>query len=227
MSEAPAPWLARPGPKALAGLGVALCCALLYSVPSALTQQRALPIELLAWERAIPFIPLSVWPYLAQYPLLLWAYFGCRNAQRCAQFLLAVLMVQAGAALCYLLVPLRYPRELYQASPDTDALTLAAANWVRSIDAPVNCCPSLHVTSCLLCLWLLGFDNRPRALAVGTVALASMASTLTFKQHYGIDIVAGALLAAAGWCAAGWMLGSAFSVARHPGARPQSRSARD
>lgn len=227
MSEALAPWLARPGPKALAGLGVALCCALLYGLPAALTLPRALPIELPAWERAIPFVPLSVWPYLAQYPLLLWAYFGCRETRRCAQFLLAVLMVQAGAALCYGLLPLRYPRELYPLPPDTDALTRAAANWVRSIDAPVNCCPSLHVTSCLLCLWLLGLQNRPRALAAGTVALASMVSTLTFKQHYGIDIAAGALLAAIGWHAAGLLLGSSFSAARRPGARPRPRSAPD
>jgi membrane-associated phospholipid phosphatase len=77
--------------------------------------------------------------------------------------------------------------------------------WVRTIDAPVNCCPSLHVSSCLLCLWLLGFERRARALAVGAVALASIVSTLTFKQHYAIDILAGALLATFGWRLAGVM----------------------
>jgi len=195
----PAPWLATPGRKALAGLLVALVCALLYALPSALTLQRAVLIDVPAWERAIPFLPLSVWPYVAQYPLLLWAYFGCRDARRCARFLLAVLVVQASAALAYLLLPLRYPRELHQAAADTDTLTRAAVQWVRTIDAPVNCCPSLHVSSCLLCLWLTGFERLPRALALGSVALASIASTLTFKQHYAIDIAAGALLAAFGW----------------------------
>lgn len=200
------PWLAQPGRKALAGVLVALACALLYALPSTLTLQRAVTIDVPAWERAIPFVPLSVWPYLAQYPLLLWAYFACHDALRCTRFLLAVLIVQASAAFAYLLLPLRYPRELYPATADTDALTLAAMDWVRRIDAPVNCCPSLHVTSCLLCLWLVGFERRRLAWAVGVVALASIASTLTFKQHYAIDIPAGVLLAAAGWRLAGALL---------------------
>ena len=66
--------------------------------------------------------------------------------------------------------------------------------------------PSLHVTSGLLCMALVGRQRTPLAFAVGAVAFASIVSTLTFKQHYAIDLPAGALYAAFAWWAAGrWL----------------------
>jgi membrane-associated phospholipid phosphatase len=198
--------LATTPQKLAAGLLAIAACAVFYMVPSALTLQRATEIGMPGWERAIPYIPQTVWPYLAQYPLLAVAYLGCRDLALCTRFIYAVVIVQASAALVFLLAPLRYPRELHQAPASTDAWTMALADWVRSIDAPVNCCPSLHVTSCILSMCLVGL--RPTALSIGcgAVALASMASTLTFKQHYAIDLAAGVLLAALGWWLAGYFL---------------------
>jgi membrane-associated phospholipid phosphatase len=144
-----------------------------------------------------------VWLYLAQFPLLAAAYLGCDSLIRCTRFLYAVVVVQALAAAVFVFMPLRYPRELHVASIGADPITRALADWVRAIDPPVNCFPSLHVTSCVLVMMLVGVERAPRALAYGMVALASIASTLTFKQHYAIDLVAGALLAATGWWAAG------------------------
>jgi hypothetical protein len=192
--------------KLVGGLLTAAACGLLYLVPSQLTVDRAAVFPLAAWERSIPFVAESVWFYLAQYPLLVAAYLGCGSLALCTRFLYAVLFVQAAAALVFLCVPLRYPREWASVPPDTDALTRALAGWVHAVDAPVNCLPSLHVTSCLLSLMLVGRERRLRAAGYGLVAVASMASTLTFKQHYAIDLVAGAALAALGWWASGrWL----------------------
>jgi membrane-associated phospholipid phosphatase len=205
------PVLTRHSQKLPTGIAVALVCAVLYAVPSALTKQRAVEIGMTAWEQAIPYVPQTVWPYLAQYPLLLLAFFGTRDLLRCTRFLYAVLIVQALAALVFLAVPLRYAREAHVAPAGTDAWTLAAAEWVRRIDAPVNCLPSLHVTSVLLCIWLTGFERPWRALLVAAVGLASIASTLTFKQHYAVDLLAGLLLAVLGW-----RLAAAATASRPP-----------
>lgn len=225
------PVLTRPAQKLPAGLLVALACALLYTVPSTLTRQRAVEIGQTAWEQAIPYIPQTVWPYLAQYPLLLVAFFGTRDLLRCTRFLYAVLIVQALAALVFLAMPLRYAREAHVAPPGTDTWTLALAEWVRRIDAPVNCLPSLHVTSVLLCIWLTGFQRPWRALFVGAVGLASIASTLTFKQHYAVDLLAGLLLAALGWRLAAAATAShpppAASPAHGPAASGRPESPRD
>jgi membrane-associated phospholipid phosphatase len=206
MPERTLPVLASRAQKLAFGLLAIAACVLFYTVPSALTLQRASLLDMPAWERAIPYIPQTVWPYLAQYPLLAAAYLGCRDLARCTRFLYAVVIVQATAGLLFLLAPLRYPRELHEAAAGTDAVTLALATWVRGVDAPVNCCPSLHVTSCILSMCLVGLHRTPLSIGCGVVALASMASTLTFKQHYAIDLAAGALLAAAGWWAAGYFL---------------------
>jgi hypothetical protein len=218
------PVLANPRQKLVAGLLVIVACGVLYTAPSLLTLQRAVEIPVPRWEQAIPYVPQSVWPYLAQYPLLLLAYFGTRDLARCTRFLVAAVAVQAAAAAAFLLVPLRYPREWHQALPGTDALTLVAADWVRHMDAPVNCCPSLHVTSCLLCVWLTGTESQARSLLVAAVASASIASTLTFKQHYGIDLVAGALLAAVMWrLAPAWITSASPAPSSVP---PATRAAR-
>jgi hypothetical protein len=213
MSVAPArPWrlpvLANPTQKLVGALAVIAACVPLYLVPAALTAQRAVFISMPAWERAIPYLPWTVWAYLAQYPLLAAVYYGSgASLMRCTRFLYALLMVQTMAAAAFLILPLRYPRDGYLLPPDTDTLTAAAANWVRAIDAPVNCCPSLHVTSCMLCLALVGRPWSWRSALFAAMATASMASTLTFKQHYAIDLPAGALLAAAGWWLAGVGMG--------------------
>lgn len=206
-------------PKALAGIAAALVCALLYAVPSALTLDRATTIAPFAWEEAIPFLPHTVWAYLAQYPLLLVAYFGTREAARCRRFLVAVVAVQATAALAFLAWPLRYPREAHALPPGLDAWTQALAGFVHRIDAPVNCFPSLHVTSCLLCFWLV--PQRGLKALVAVVGLASIASTLTFKQHYAIDLLAAVPLAALAWW---WAGGERASRPPHP-ASPAPASA--
>ncbi|MCE2946050.1 MAG: phosphatase PAP2 family protein [bacterium] len=196
--------------KYAAALLVALACAALYILPGRIAAGHAQVIALFDWERRIPWIPQTVWPYLAQYPLLVASYASCRDLVRCTRFLYAVLLAQAVAALLFVAWPLRYPREAFAAAWPPDALTAAVAGWVRAIDAPVNCLPSLHVTSCLFCMLLVGAGRTPGKVACHAVALASIASTLTFKQHYAIDLPAGAALALAAW----WLAGRAMPPGR-------------
>lgn len=217
------PLLANQRQKIAFGALAAIICAVLYAAPSRLAVGRATLFGLTDWESGIPYVPLTVWIYLAQFPLLVAAYLGCDSLIRCTRFLYAVVVVQALAAAVFVIMPLRYPRELHVASIGTDPLTRALADWVRGIDPPVNCFPSLHVTSCLLAMLLVGVERTPRAFAYGTIAVASMASTLTFKQHYAIDLLAGVLLAAAGWWVAGRLLAAGPTGISKSATTPQHR----
>jgi hypothetical protein len=192
--------------KYLAALLLALACVALYVVPARFGIDRAQVIGMYGWEQRIPWLPQTVWPYLAQYPLLVFAYASCADLVRCSRFLYAALFAQAVAAAAFVLLPLRYPREAFAAASPPDPVTAALAGWVRAVDAPVNCLPSLHVTSCLFCMLLVGRGREAWRLCCHAVAMASMASTLTFKQHYAIDLVAGAALAIAAWWIAGSLL---------------------
>lgn len=186
-----------------AGAAAIVVCAVLYSGASLLTRDRAVLIPMFDWEAAIPFWPQTVWIYLVQYPLLLIAFSACRDPARCGRFLYAAVIVQALAAIIYLLYPIQIPRPALPLTGELDAITAALASAVRSVDAPVNCFPSLHVTSCLLCLWLIAHQSTWFVWCFAIVSALCIASTLTFKQHYFIDLPAGALLAAGGW----WMAG--------------------
>ena len=191
--------------KWLAAGFVVLACAVFYSVPPVISGQQATTLNLSAWEQAIPYWPYSVWAYVAQYPLLIAVYAACKDAQRCGRFLYAAFMVQALAGLVFVLYPLRYPRPPMPQAWQLDTLTAALVQGVRSVDAPLNCLPSLHVTSCLLCIWMAADQPRAWRMGVALVAIASVASTLTFKQHYFVDLVAAVPLAALGWWIAGRM----------------------
>jgi hypothetical protein len=197
------PRLTRTWHKLPAGLLAAALCALFYAAPAALTAQRAVALPLFDWERAIPYLPGSAWAYVAQYPLLLLAYFGTPDLARCTRFLVAAVLVQAMAALVFLAWPVRYPRESLAAPAGDGGWTRALVDALHRIDAPVNCLPSLHVTSCLLCLWLVGRDRRWLTALVAVVSGATVASTLTFKQHYAVDLLAAVPVAAGGWWLAG------------------------
>lgn len=192
--------------KYMAAVLVALICAALYILPSQYAAERARTIALFAWEQRLPWLPQAVWPYLAQYPLLVAAYAACGDLRRCSRFLHAALLAQAVAAVAFVAMPLRYPREAFPAAWPADPVTAALADWVRSIDAPVNCLPSLHVTSCLFCVLLARGGRGYWPLVVNAVAVASIASTLPFKQHQVLDLLAGACLAVAAWGIAGRLL---------------------
>jgi membrane-associated phospholipid phosphatase len=60
---------------------------------------------------------------------------------------------------------------------------------------------------------LAGRGRGTWPLACHAIALASMASTLTFKQHYAMDLPAGAALAIAAWWLAGrWVKAGAMTA---------------
>ena len=198
--------------KWLAAWFVVLACAVFYGVPPVVSGQHATSLNLSSWERAIPYWPYSVWAYVAQYPLLVAVYAVCQDQNRMGRFLYASCMVQALAGLVFMFYPVRYPRPPMPQTWQLDALTAALVQGVRSVDAPLNCLPSLHVTSCLLCIWMAADQSRAWRLGVALVAIASMASTLTFKQHYFVDLAAAVPLAALGWWLAGQMTSGKLRV---------------
>ncbi|MGE0311997.1 MAG: phosphatase PAP2 family protein [Lautropia sp.] len=210
----------RTGARVALALGCALVSALLYLLPNRFGPP---PIELpmTALDRAIPFWPASAWTYAAVYLLLPWTFFGIASFTRLVALAKALVFTQAVAALAFTIVPIAYPRGDFPIPPDTRPLDRAVAQFLRDIDLPVNCLPSLHVTTVLLCL--AAFDEgrlrRQRPLAIA-LALATVASTLSFKQHYVVDLVAGAALGAGAWAL---FLRRAPAAAPHGDASPRLR----
>jgi len=75
----------------------------------------------------------------------------------------------------------------------------AALLLIYASDVPYNCFPSLHVAQCFLAALSCGRVHRGVGLVTGLWACLVGLSTLYTKQHYVVDVIAGALLAYAAY----------------------------
>ncbi len=154
-----------------------------------LGEPRQLPMT--AIDRAIPFVPALLPLYLAYLPLYWWTGIRSEDDERANRLLYASYFQMLVCLPLFVLLPVHMPRELFYGSA---ALGWADAFW-HWFDGPGNCLPSLHAANCLL---LMQFNRtRPAPVLHGALAVGIIASTLLVKQHYAVDLLAGALVYAA------------------------------
>jgi len=177
--------------KYVAGALTVLLSALLYIVPN---RWQVVPPEYLtptSLDSAVPFWPASGLVYLSIYLFIPATFVALRDFAVVSRFVYACLFAQLIAAVCFVVWPTAYPRGLYLV-PTASPLGAALVDIVRSMDTPANCLPSLHVSSVVLCAVALRADRGTRLGFLLAVPLAF--STLTFKQHYFVDVLAGLAL---------------------------------
>jgi|SRR5882757_5315048 len=147
-----------------------------------------------ALDRGIPFLPWTTWFYEPLYVgIFVVTTVGLRSRWLFHRALACVAANAIVGAIGHVLVRAQYPRpELH---PPFANASLAFLAFVHRIDPPGNVFPSLHVAQSFTLAFLLRID-RPR---VGTVALLMAGllaiSTLTTKQHFVADLVAGLIMA--------------------------------
>jgi membrane-associated phospholipid phosphatase len=152
-------------------------------------------LPLLWIDRAIPFLPATGWIYAGQYLFLAWAFLCFDNLARGSRFIYACVFIQTLAVGIFFIFPISYPRELFAIPPETYSFNYELVVFWRKLDAPYNCLPSLHVSISLLCLSAFETGKLSRFYMTSIVAVLLSVSTLTFKQHYFADVVAGVFLA--------------------------------
>ncbi|HEX4047980.1 MAG TPA: phosphatase PAP2 family protein [Elusimicrobiota bacterium] len=155
-------------------------------------------LPMTAVDRAVPFMPWTGWIYATVFPFPLLAAALVRDDRGVRAMLAAFLGVTTVLFAVFLAYPTAYPRpEL--AGGGLSSLPLAL---IYRIDLPRNCLPSGHVTAAFLTAFAVR-QCRPRlgAALIFWAAVISV-STLTTKQHYFWDVIAGVLLSSAGYAAA-------------------------
>jgi membrane-associated phospholipid phosphatase len=172
--------------------------ALLYMVPNhvQLTEPHLLP-----WTRvdaAVPFLPLTFWIYFSDYLLVISAFLLQRTRSEVRQFARAYFTLLVVGSTIHLLWPTTFPRDTFPL-PGEHPFTEFAFSLLRQVDLPTSCLPSMHVAGSYLAAFSLW--RRSRAIFTGWTswATAVAVSTLTAKQHYVVDVLAGLALAAAIW----------------------------
>lgn len=182
---------------AVAATLTVILCAPMYFLPQRWHLGTPVLLPFTAVDQALPFWPLSGLVYFAVFPFLLGTFLSLRSFESASRFLYANLLAQVIGMAVFVLWPTTYPREAFALPADAGPLAAALVAFRHSADMPLNCLPSLHVSTAVICaLSLRGHRWFPLAVLA---ALVSTISTLTFKQHYLVDAIAGAALGFAAW----------------------------
>lgn len=158
------------------------------SRPAAVFTQRWL-------DQAMPLWPWTVWVYLSAHLVVLTAFWLTRAPGARTRFAAAFAVAIALSAFVHWAWPVRFPRELFPLQGGGPAVAVLAG--LRAVDHAGSAIPSLHVAMVALAALQLARDRNRWAPAIALWALAVTVSTLTTKQHYAVDAVAGVALAAA------------------------------
>jgi membrane-associated phospholipid phosphatase len=186
--------------------GYAIFCAL-YMLTGRVHFGRPATLPMLAVDRFIPFIGWTVWIYHTQFFFLLFSVRALKTAASVSRAFYSMGLASALSFCAFFF----YPTALARPPVEADGLTAQAFHFLYAIDTASNCLPSLHAALAWLAALAVAQErSRLAAFAVLWAALISI-STMTTKQHYFIDVIAG--MAVAGICGA---LGKIMFYAREP-----------
>jgi membrane-associated phospholipid phosphatase len=176
-----------------ASAGLSLLFLLVYGGCLWVTARRHdVGVFFFTWERAIPFVPFMILPYMSIDLFFVAAPFLFSQERELRVFVTRVATAIIVAGLCFLVVPLRFAFPRPQAAGWLGALF----DWFRGMDAPYNLFPSLHAA--LLLFLLDSYVRQLRGVARAAVMLWFVLialSPLLTHQHHVIDILGGFTLA--------------------------------
>ena len=186
--------IATPAYKWTVGLGLALLQSAVYFGIGHLHLDRSTEILRTRLDDAIPFWPWTAWCYLPFYAgVFIIAIAGFRQRVLFNRAVRSVLVVMIIGAMGHIFIGAEYPRPVLH--PPYANFSAAFLASVQSIDPPGNVFPSLHVAQTSTLAFLLVRD-RPLLGRVAIVMGAMLAaSTMTIKQHFVADVLAGYALA--------------------------------
>jgi len=143
-----------------------------------------------------PFLPYSVYIYISEYFYFAAVYILLRDHENINKYLYSFFLLQMLSCAIFMIYPTVYPRGNYPLPSDLPESLQATWGWLRAVDTPGNCFPSLHVSSVYLSAFVFWTDRHEKRyfwffLVWGTLIALS---TLTTKQHYLADILSGLAL---------------------------------
>ena len=155
----------------------------------------------LSIDNYIPFIPFFIIPYVACY--VHWIANFVMSAQtgknRFNKFTLAVIISQIVCGIVFLAFPTTIDRPNIENIPGFNGFLL---HFIYNMDTPVNLFPSMHcLHSWFSWIAVRNCKQFPKWYKVFSLLFGIVVciSTVTIKQHFFIDIIAGIALAELSW----------------------------
>lgn len=143
------------------------------------------------FEKSVPFIPLSIIPYMAGGLFFCIVFFSCKDRYQLKILTWRMLFVTVTAGLFFIIVPLKFSFT----KPEVPHTILGLPfSFLKAFDSPFNQSPSLHIAFAFL-FWSV-FKELPKWRVFLMIWLILLGiSTLTTYQHHLIDILNGSILA--------------------------------
>lgn len=160
-------------------------------------------LPLTALDRAVPFMPWTVWLYgtITWGCLAAWA--SVPSRADAARLLSAITIASVSCCVVFLLFPTTFPRELHPLS-GVDTATVRELTRLREADSPTNCLPSLHVALAwaIALTWGSSREHAGLRFIACLWALVVSITTVTTKQHFVLDVPTGAAVGVFAWWSA-------------------------
>jgi membrane-associated phospholipid phosphatase len=163
---------------------------LYYAIADAV-RDRALHAPAIGLDRAVSLRPEWIAVYGSHYVFVLLPLFVARDERLFRRVMTVYLIVFIVGYLGFLAYPTVAPRPMAVAG-DGFAAWCLRLNY--SLDTPFNCFPSLHVAVSVVAALACHRVHRGVGTAACVWALLIGVSTLYTKQHYAVDVMAGALI---------------------------------
>jgi membrane-associated phospholipid phosphatase len=158
-----------------------------YLVPG-----RAVHVPEIALDRAIPLQAQWSVVYGSLFLAAFLPVFVVHQQELVRRTILAYLTIWLVAYVCFLVYPTAAPHHGTEIGGGFSAWGLRA---IYASDLRYNCFPSLHVAQCFLAAFVCHRVHRGVGVVTFVWAFLVGISTLYTKQHYVVDVIAGAALA--------------------------------
>ncbi|MCP3941885.1 MAG: hypothetical protein GY710_10430 [Desulfobacteraceae bacterium] len=137
-------------------------------------------------DESIPFLPWTI-PIYISYLVYTFIVIARSKDDDEVRDIFILTHIQLGlAVLFFIFFPVGFPRDqFYYTHPLTSMFN---SFWVL-FDGPSNCLPSLHTILCLTAI--RHSSNKPKTKFYTAWGIMIIATTLTCKQHYIVDVLAG------------------------------------
>lgn len=143
------------------------------------------------FEKSIPFLPLSIIPYMAGGLFFCTVFFSCKDKYQLKILTWRMLFVTIIAGIFFITIPLRFSF----AKPEVSHSILGLPfSFLKTFDSPFNQSPSLHIAFAFV-FWSVFKDLSKWRIFLMTWLILLGISTLTTYQHHLIDVMNGAILA--------------------------------
>lgn len=172
-----------------------------YTLPNHFHLFEPWLLPLTQFDRAIPLMPWTIFIYMSEYVLFALAYFVFEEEINRNRYIWAYFGVLMTGMVLFVFFPTTYPRAQYPLPEEVTGITYGVFAWLRRIDTPANCFPSMHVACCFLTAFafLPKGESRVKFVVFLTWSILVALSTLPTKQHYIADVVAGFVLSCLGY----------------------------